>query len=68
MSCEVCGEHKSELQQLLDEYNRGNKALFDKIKDMRGKEAPLCHGEDDCSIMALVHCPWSIDCGPEFST
>jgi hypothetical protein len=26
-------------------------------------DAPPCHGDDDCSTMQLVSCPWRFDCG-----
>ena len=54
------------LQDLLDQEARlSNRRLeiLAKIKDMRGEEAPICWGEDDCSTMMLMRCPWRIDCG-----
>jgi hypothetical protein len=33
-----------------------------KIKVLRGSDAPVCWGEDDCSTLILSQCPWRIDC------
>jgi len=33
-----------------------------KIKELRGGDAPVCWGEDDCSTLILSQCPWRIDC------
>ena len=33
-----------------------------EIKQLRGTEAPVCWGEDDCSTLILSQCPWRIDC------
>lgn len=35
------------------------------IKEHRGDNAPRCHGQDDCSTMCLITCPWRIDCGDD---
>lgn len=63
----------STMQELLDkEAQLSNKGLtkhefrviiLEEIKARRGNEAPVCWGEDDCSTMMLVRCPWRIDCG-----
>ena len=37
--------------------------ILEEIKSRRGSDAPPCWGEDDCSTMMLVRCPWRIDCG-----
>ncbi len=49
------GHGKSELRIIIHE----------EIKSRRGAQAPPCWGEDDCSTMMLMRCPWRIDCGPE---
>jgi hypothetical protein len=36
-----------------------------KIKELRGTEAPVCWGDDDCSTLILSQCPWRIDCYKE---
>ena len=59
------------LQELLDEEaNLGNagkveerKPILMLIKLIRGNRPRVCWGEDDCSTMTLIHCPWRIDCG-----
>ena len=61
------------IQDLLDKEaelsNRGlakhefRVIILEEIKARRGNEAPVCWGEDDCSTMILVRCPWRIDCG-----
>ena len=43
-----------------DEYRQAHI----QIKELRGNEAPVCWGEDDCSTMILMRCPWRIDCWP----
>lgn len=56
----------SKIQELLDKEARlGNERLLvvDEIKQLRGTEPPPCWGEDDCSTMVLVRCPWRVDCG-----
>ena len=39
------------------------KIIHEEIKVLRGKDAPVCWGEDDCSTAMLSTCPWRIDCG-----
>jgi len=64
---------KVDLQDLLDqEANFGNagkifeqKKIHVMIKLKRQSPAPSCWGEDDCSTMILMRCPWRIDCGTE---
>lgn len=61
------------IQELLDQEARlsneghGNsdfrKIILEEIKVRRGEHAPSCWGEDDCSTMTLMRCPWRIDCG-----
>lgn len=72
MACEVCGNHISELQKYLDEHaslknnfpeSEEIHFIEAKIKELRGTESPICWGEDDCSTLMLMHCPWRIDCG-----
>lgn len=56
----------TEIQELLNKEARlGNEQyeIHQKIIMLRGKEAPVCWGEDDCSTMIMVQCPWRIDCG-----
>ena len=36
--------------------------VHEEIKQLRGKDAPVCWGEDDCSTNMLMRCPWRIDC------
>ncbi len=64
----------SHIQELLDKEaelsNRGQNNDFRwmihaEIKQLRGTEAPSCHGHDDCSTNILMRCPWRIDCGSE---
>lgn len=60
------------IQELLDKEARLSnsgykdshlrKVILEEIKQLRGSEAPVCWGEDDCSTMMLVRCPWRIDC------
>ena len=62
----------TEIQKLLDlEANLSNTGKKDsdeyrkahiEIKRLRGDVPPHCWGEDDCSTMILVRCPWRIDC------
>ena len=57
-----------DLQQLLDEEAQlANKryAVHQLIKQQRGNDPPVCWGEDDCSTLILMRCPWRIDCGNE---
>lgn len=57
-----------ELQDLLDlEANLSNTrdGVHKLIKLQRGDQAPVCWGEDDCSTMILMRCPWRIDCDPD---
>lgn len=60
------------IQELLDKEaelsNRGQNNDFRwmihaEIKQLRGNEPPVCHGDDDCSTNMLMRCPWRIDCG-----
>ena len=61
------------IQELLDQEARVSNEghgksefrmiILEEIKARRGTEAPICWGEDDCSTMTLVRCPWRIDCG-----
>jgi hypothetical protein len=54
------------MQELLNLSARlGNEkwAVDQKIKELRGDTPPACWGEDDCSTMMLMVCPWRIDCG-----
>jgi hypothetical protein len=37
-------------------------AAHEELKHLRGTEAPVCWGEDDCSTLILSQCPWRIDC------
>lgn len=62
----------SHIQELLDKEaelsNRGQNNEFRwmihaEIKQLRGNEPPVCHGDDDCSTNMLMRCPWRIDCG-----
>jgi hypothetical protein len=64
----------SRVQELLDQEakmsNEGmdrnhpfRKIIHEEIKVLRGTEAPVCYGEDDCSTSILSRCPWRIDCG-----
>lgn len=64
----------SHIQQLLDREARMSnegldknhpfrKIIHEEIKSLRGNQAPICHGEDDCSTNMLMRCPWRIDCG-----
>ena len=56
----------NKLQKLLDkEAKLGNERyeVVKQIKEMRGTEPPVCWGEDDCSTLILMRCPWRIDCG-----
>jgi hypothetical protein len=65
----------TEIQKLLDlEANLSNTGKKDseeyrqahiKIKELRGIEAPVCWGDDDCSTLILSQCPWRIDCYKE---
>ena len=47
----------------LDKNHPFRKIIHEEIKVLRGNEAPICHGEDDCSTNMLMRCPWRIDCG-----
>ncbi len=59
------------LQELLDrEANASNSGNIEErnrlrglIIEKRGLTAPPCWGQDDCSTMTMVRCPWRIDCG-----
>lgn len=54
------------LQELLDESARLSNAKYlvdQEIKNRRGTTAPVCWGQDDCSTLMLMTCPWRIDCG-----
>lgn len=54
------------IQELLDkEAKLGNERydIHKRIVEMRGTEAPICWGHDDCSTSILMRCPWRIDCG-----
>lgn len=55
-----------DIQELLDKESRlANEryVILKQIKLMRGDEPPHCWGQDDCSTLMLVRCPWRIDCG-----
>ena len=55
-----------DIQELLDKEARlANEryAILKQIKLLRGDEPPHCWGQDDCSTLMLVRCPWRIDCG-----
>lgn len=39
------------------------KIIHEDIKARRGNQPPPCWGEDDCSTLMLMKCPWRIDCG-----
>lgn len=64
---------KSHLQNLLDQEarlaNEGKgdseerQQILTAIKLMRDPMPPACFGEDDCSTMMLVRCPWRNECG-----
>ena len=54
------------IQQLLDEEaDLGNRRYFilHEIREKRGTVSPSCFGDDDCSTLILISCPWRIDCG-----
>ena len=61
------------IQELLDQEaklsNEGHGksefriVILEEIKVRRGTDAPHCWGEDDCSTLTLIKCPWRIDCG-----
>lgn len=61
------------IQELLDQEAKlsndghGNSEfriiIHEEIKSRRGQDAPPCWGEDDCSTLTLMRCPWRIDCG-----
>lgn len=61
------------IQELLDQEamlaNSGHrdsdfrKIILEEIKQRRGIDPPSCFGEDDCSTMILMRCPWRNDCG-----
>jgi hypothetical protein len=54
------------IQELLDEEARLGNLRYDihkQLKLLRGDNPPVCWGEDDCSTMILMRCPWRIDCG-----
>ena len=61
------------IQELLDQEarlsNEGHGksefriVILEEIKARRGTESPHCRGEDDCSTLTLIKCPWRIDCG-----
>ena len=63
----------STIQELLDKEaelaNTGHSKsefriiIHEEIKSLRGHDAPVCWGEDDCSTSILMRCPWRIDCG-----
>lgn len=56
----------SDIQEFLDHSARLSNELWEvneAIKEMRGKNPPPCWGHDDCSTLALMVCPWRIDCG-----
>lgn len=58
-------EDEEYLQSLLDqEAELANKRYYilEQIKELRGSTPPACWGEDDCSTMILMRCPWRIDC------
>ena len=53
-----------DIQELLDKEARlANEryVILKQIKLMRGDEPPHCWGQDDCSTLMLVRCPWRID-------
>ena len=60
-----------DIQELLDKearlFNEGRPAneryaILKQIKLLRGDEPPHCWGQDDCSMLMLIRCPWRIDC------
>jgi hypothetical protein len=64
----------SKIQELLDaEAELSNKgagkgdpvrsAILIEIRELRGTDAPVCFGHDDCSTLILSMCPWRNDCG-----
>lgn len=56
-----------DLQALLDDEARLCNRLDElrkRIVELRGGHRPVCFGQDDCSTLMLVRCPWRIDCGP----
>jgi hypothetical protein len=59
-----------DIQELLDlEANLDNtrRNIHRLIKDQRGPNPPACWGQDDCSAMILMRCPWRVDCGEQDS-
>lgn len=66
-------DHAGKIQDLLDEEAQlGNDKKYEErkpilvlIKLMRGPAPRPCWGEDDCSTMILMTCPWRIDCSSE---
>lgn len=36
--------------------------ILEELKVLRGNTPPHCWGEDDCSTLMLVRCPWRTDC------
>lgn len=58
------------MQRLLDEeaalQNAGHRdkaaIIRQEIRDLRGSQAPICFGRDDCSTLQLIQCPWRFDC------
>lgn len=55
----------NDIQDLLDkEAKLGNERyeVVQQIKRLRGDQPPVCWGQDDCSTLILMRCPWRMDC------
>lgn len=63
----------TKIQDLLDQEarlsNSGTKQdllkrlpILEELTVLRGATPPYCWGEDDCSTLMLVRCPWRFDC------
>jgi hypothetical protein len=47
----------------MDKEHPFRKIILAEIRQLRGTEAPVCFGEDDCSTLILSQCPFRMDCG-----
>ena len=60
---ELLNEEAKMSNKGMDKEHPFRKIILTEIRQLRGTVPPHCFGEDDCSTMMLVRCPWRMDCG-----
>jgi hypothetical protein len=60
---ELLNEEAKMSNKGMDKEHPFRKIVLTEIRQLRGTVPPHCFGEDDCSTMMLVRCPWRMDCG-----